>query len=261
MSLPVVAVRLPSNLVGQENGKLDPAILTPVDGGGQLHVTAARAWRALVAEAAKAGHQLTYTIGGTYRSYMSQVMLFKSRYTTDVLPGRPSKMWNGQRWYQKPGTAMAAVPGTSNHGYGLAIDTALGAKPTVATTITPILSWMLEQTPRFGFSYEAQSEPWHIRYVAGDLIPRAVLDYERPPASPPAPDPIPVPTEGDPVLIAQFDDQPGALVYFGALGWRAAKSMTEVGELQFLGLAHYQPDGKPWTLPASFRSRYPRLVA
>jgi hypothetical protein len=40
------------------------------------------------------------------------------------------------------------------------------------------LRWLIDNEHRFGFSHELQSEPWHIRYWAGDNIPAAVLEYE-----------------------------------------------------------------------------------
>jgi LAS superfamily LD-carboxypeptidase LdcB len=59
---------------------------------------------------------------------------------------------------------MAAVPGTSNHGWGLACDVwNVGQNGR--------LEWLLDNAKRFGFSWEVQSEPWHIRYVLGDDLP------------------------------------------------------------------------------------------
>jgi len=40
---------------------------------------------------------------------------------------------------------------------------------------------------RYSFSHEYTSptdEPWHIRFYGGDVVPSAVLDYERPPVPP-----------------------------------------------------------------------------
>jgi LAS superfamily LD-carboxypeptidase LdcB len=63
-----------------------------------------------------------------------------------------------------------ATPATSNHGWGLAVDV-WGAN-------NGRLDWMLQNCDKYGFSWEIQSEPWHIRYVCGDKLPQAVLDYE-----------------------------------------------------------------------------------
>lgn len=175
MTFPVQAARLPSNLAGQTNGRLPDSLLVDVP-GGRLHANTAVAWLELVRRAAADGIALAPTSrADTYRTYAIQESTFRARYTPVPLPGRPYKMWNGIRWYQKPGTAMSAVPGTSNHGLGLAIDVAYasGAR----------LDWMVVNAPTLGFSWEVQSEPWHIRYVWGDLLPptsppmRTLIDW------------------------------------------------------------------------------------
>lgn len=185
MTLPVVSLVKPTSLSGQANGNLDSSLLVNIHPSGRLHVLAARAWKALSAECLKQGLPLTFTYGGCYRTYAQQESLFRQRYTTTPI-GTSRKWWNGMWWYLKPGNAMAAVPGTSNHGLGLAIDTAFdrdvtdGLGPDDATGISshPKFIWFRDNVIRFGFSFEAQSEPWHIRYVAGDRIPQAVLDFE-----------------------------------------------------------------------------------
>jgi hypothetical protein len=184
MTLPVAPVTMPGDLAGQTNGKLNDNLLSPVDGGGKLHHLAARAWRALVANvAAETGMPMTYTHGGTYRSYAAQETLFRSRYDP-AGTGGGCKTWNGVRWCKKSANlATAAVPGTSNHGWGLAIDSAHGTSPSGATSVTSHHAgwdWILDNAERFGFSWELQSEPWHIRYVTGDMVPVAVLAFENP---------------------------------------------------------------------------------
>lgn len=200
MSYPVANVVLPSSLNGVANGQLDNSIL--VDAGmvsrplARLHPHAARAFAAMKAEVAAnfGGWELTCTsTADCYRSLAIQISTFQSRYTTTNLPGRPTKRWNGVTYWQKPGTAMAATPGTSNHGLGLAIDMAWynGEGGVVGITARmDVFNWLLLNAWRFGFSWETQSEPWHVRYVAGDAIPQAVLDHE---GGQPAPDPGPAP--------------------------------------------------------------------
>ena len=189
MTLPIVPVVIPADLVGQRNGQLPTHLLVSVDGGGRLHHLAARAWRALVDRGwREVGLPLTFTHGGTYRSLTAQETLFRSRYTPNG-PGGGCKTWNGQRWCKRTANlATAAVPGTSNHGWGLAIDCAWdrdltdGLGPDDATAITshPGWEWLLANAHRFGFSWELQSEPWHLRYVTGDAVPVEVLAFERP---------------------------------------------------------------------------------
>lgn len=177
--LPIRPLTKPSCLRGQKNGELTAGILKQCGlGGFLLAEPAARACRALVAAAEARGFKVRTT--GTYRSFKQQEALFLSRYTTTPLKGRPTKRWNGVTYWQKPGTAMAAVPGTSNHGWGLAVDFAEELDGDAAPeAVSPrFVKWLIKHAARFGFSAELQSEPWHWRYVAGDSIPDAVLAFE-----------------------------------------------------------------------------------
>jgi LAS superfamily LD-carboxypeptidase LdcB len=203
MTLPIYPVTLPSDLAGQSNGQLPAHLLKQVHARGLLHRNAARGWAALVDAAAKQGLPLTFTYGGMYRDYAGQETLFRSRYAIGA-GGGGCKSWdsdgNGSKesWCKKSSNlATAAVPGTSNHGWGLAIDTAFdtdpvdGLGPDDAAYIAghPQFAWFRDNIIRFGFSFELQSEPWHIRWVAGDSIPQAVLDFEAgtfPPPRPPS---------------------------------------------------------------------------
>ena len=184
--LPTSPISIPSALAGQSNGRLSPAILrsTPGQAGGTdviLLAVAARAWRALCAEAAASGHVLKITgSASAYRTYSWQYKMFTERYVTYNTGSGVSVIWNGRRWWKRKGAAVTAKPGTSNHGWGLAVDTGeerdgdSGTEP----LDDPTLRWLIGNEHRFGFSHELQSERWHIRYVAGDRIPPAVLAYE-----------------------------------------------------------------------------------
>jgi LAS superfamily LD-carboxypeptidase LdcB len=176
--LPIQRVKMPACLKGQENGKLSPGILKKCGVGSALMCEpAARAMRAM---AAHLESQLGTKLGhvGAYRTYKQQEALFLSRYTTTPLPGRPTKTWNGVKYWQKPKTAMAAVPGTSNHGLGLALDLCEIVNGKVVSISPRAVKWLVKHAAQYGFSAEAQSEPWHWRYVAGDAIPAAVLAFE-----------------------------------------------------------------------------------
>ena len=192
MALPVASVVRPSSLDNQPNGQLDPSLLVALHSRGTLHKNAARAWKALVAECGKNGLPLTFTYGGMYRTYNEQVTLFKQRYVPFVqyeANGNQTsrKWWNGAWWWKKRGVASAAVPSTSNHGWGLAIDTAFDTDPTdglgpddaAGITRHPKWSWFVSIVPSYGFSWEDQSEPWHIRFVAGDVMPAKVIQFEQ----------------------------------------------------------------------------------
>jgi LAS superfamily LD-carboxypeptidase LdcB len=69
-------------------------------------------------------------------------------------------------YHRKPG--LAAVPGTSEHGWGLAVDLCGG----VQTYGTPAFNWMKANAPRFGFHHPAWAEPsgsrpeaWHWEFT------------------------------------------------------------------------------------------------
>jgi hypothetical protein len=97
--------------------------------------------------------------------FMSRFVDAPNPNTTDT-----TRTYLGKKWYMKKGVAPMASPGTSNHGWGLAVDiwSANGTR----------LDWMLQNIAKFGWSWEVQSEPWHIRYVAGDKLPDAVVEFE-----------------------------------------------------------------------------------
>jgi LAS superfamily LD-carboxypeptidase LdcB len=108
--------------------------------------------------------------GDTYRTYESQLAAFNTRYSlTPTEYG--TRTFEGKKYYKKAANlADLAAPGSSNHNLGLAVDIseASGAR----------LEWLIANEHLYGFSHELQSEPWHIRLVCGDRIPKAVLDYE-----------------------------------------------------------------------------------
>lgn len=190
-TLPIVPVTIPTRLAGQSNGRLPSSILvdTPGQAGGatvRLVEPAARAWRAMTAEALARGHVLKPTsLFDSYRPYDIQRRIFLQRYTQEP-NGTTPRLWDSdgdgvrEKWYLQPGNAPAAVPGTSNHGLGIAVDVGeerdqdTGAESMDALT----LQWLANNELRFGFSHELAVEPWHVRYWAGDNIPAAVLAYE-----------------------------------------------------------------------------------
>lgn len=197
-TLPIQPVVLPTSLRGIENGKLPPELLAEIGVPGALmEKTAARAFRAMLAEMRKGGFNPRQV--GHYRTYQQQVNLFLSRYREtnyneySGFPSQHRKMWDdaikqGYRsvyWVKKQNAngswpATAASPGKSNHGFGLALD--LAEEYDSDTAPDPIRSqwvtWLVNNAWRYGISAELQSEPWHWRYVAGDKIPQAVKDFE-----------------------------------------------------------------------------------
>lgn len=196
MVYPVVSVTRPAALAGLTNGKLPDSVLTapgfPLRPTARLERAAARAWLALAA-ACKTATGVTITCtstADTYRSYPAQVSTFLRRYTpTDYptwasAPAGKRRRWDDGKghlyWLLRPGFAPSATPGTSNHGWALAVDTGYVTKDGTIGYLasSAAWSWMLGNAGRFGWSWESQVESWHIRYTAGDRIPQAVLDFE-----------------------------------------------------------------------------------
>jgi len=197
-SLPISPLVMPSTLRGQQNGKLPGHLLAEIGVPGALmERTAARAFRAMLSEMRRGGFDARQV--GHYRTYQQQLNLFLSRYleasrsTYDSTAGAHRKVWDDAPkagyssvfWVKKLVNgrypATAATPGKSNHGWGLAVD--LAEEYDADSAPDPIrkqwVDWLVNNAGRYGVSAELQSEPWHWRYVAGDNIPQAVLDFER----------------------------------------------------------------------------------
>jgi hypothetical protein len=129
---------------GYPNGLIPPSAMCPVGVAAHaLRCDAAAAYRAMSAAFAGAfGTPICIT--DSYRTYASQVRLYG----------------------QKP--ALAAVPGTSNHGWGLAVDLCGG----IERFGTPQYAWMKANSGRFGFLHpdwaepgNGREEPWHWEYA------------------------------------------------------------------------------------------------
>jgi len=122
---------------GYSDGLIPSSQLCAIIGGGRLRPDAAAAFNAMSQAYAQAfGTNLC--VGDSYRSYSQQVSIFRER---------PS---------------LAAVPGTSNHGWGLAVDLGCG----VQSSRSAQYRWMTRTASQFGWVHPAWAvhdpyEPWH----------------------------------------------------------------------------------------------------
>jgi hypothetical protein len=126
---------------GQSNGNLDPGSLCPLwrAPGHKLRADAAKAFNAMSRyHAATRGGPLCVT--DSYRSYSEQVDLYR----------------------RKPG--LAAVPGTSEHGWGKAVDLCGGVERFGSASH----EWMRANAPKFGWYHPdwarqggSRPEAWH----------------------------------------------------------------------------------------------------
>ena len=186
-TLPIRKLIMPKDLAGIQNGKLPNKLLKPIAPSGKMYPAAAISWAILQELGAKEGLDLVHV--GDYRPYEQQLSLFQSRMKPfpDVKRTKQTvRTFNGEKWYLHSG-APVATPGTSNHGWGLAIDAALklrGPKRKVVSITTKPkvasrsgLQFLLDEAPSLGWSWELQSEPWHIRYVAGDATPPKISEW------------------------------------------------------------------------------------
>jgi hypothetical protein len=135
----------PASPYGEANGFLSPAGLCPLTAGGghRLRTDASRAFEAL-SRARQAATGAPLCVTDSYRSYPAQVDVFKS----------------------KPG--LAATPGRSQHGWGLAVDLCGG----VQTFGSEAHVWMQLNAPRYGWIHPgwaraggSRPEAWHWEYV------------------------------------------------------------------------------------------------
>lgn len=132
---------------GHSNGRIPAVALCPLQSapGQLLRCDASRAFEELnAAFRQRFGHAISVT--DAYRDYETQVILKRRK-------GR-----------------MAATPGTSTHGWGLAVDLGSG----INRFGTPAHTWMRENAPRFGWVHPAWArqsgslpEAWHWEYAGG----------------------------------------------------------------------------------------------
>jgi hypothetical protein len=129
---------------GYPNGFIPPTALCPVGIGDNLLRCDAAASFASMNEAYARAFGQPICVTDSYRTFNEQVQLYG----------------------QKP--ALAAVPGTSNHGWGLAVDLCGGA----ASFGSPVYGWLAAHAPAFGWVNPAwarpgggREEPWHWEFA------------------------------------------------------------------------------------------------
>ena len=123
------------------NGRLPPQLLAPIP-GGFLAKDAAGAWNAMSKKSRERfGLELRPTgEDSSYRTYDRQVF------------------WRNY-WCNLGHCENAAVPGTSNHGLGLAVDVPQQTR-NIIDQIGESFGWAKKWS-------DAPQEPWHIKYRAG----------------------------------------------------------------------------------------------
>ncbi|BFU46197.1 D-alanyl-D-alanine carboxypeptidase family protein [Krasilnikovia sp. MM14-A1004] len=126
---------IPTDLAAYGNGKIPASALGQVgDTRHRLWAPAAESLTKLIADAQKDGVKIGIT--DSYRSYDEQVDLVRRK-----------------GLYSQGG--LAAKPGTSEHGWGMAADLDLNAKA---------LAWMRTHAAQYGFDENVPRETWHWAY-------------------------------------------------------------------------------------------------
>jgi hypothetical protein len=180
------------------NGKLPASDLAPIHQGQLAKANGcAASWNAMNVEARRLGVELRPTgPRSSYRTYQQQVDLYN-----DYLAGRG---------------ALAAKPGTSNHGLGLAVDVATQQMRTVIDRIGRQYGWAKSWS-------DAPSEWWHLKHRAGVW---SGADPGPAGAGAPAPSPEQPPTPQEVEMICTGTADDGTLHVFAAGPGRQAVWLT-----------------------------------
>jgi LAS superfamily LD-carboxypeptidase LdcB len=129
------AVQPPPELMAFENGRIPASQLESIgQGDHRLSRDAATAFKAMAADARRDG--VTLSVSDSYRSLDEQTAMVE----------REGRYGEG---------GLAADPGTSAHGWGLAVDLNADNRST---------NWMRANGSKYGFVEDVPREPWHWTY-------------------------------------------------------------------------------------------------
>jgi len=129
----------------------NPAINKSDGGRVRLFTDASLALDNLLAAATHANIKLK--INSAYRTYTDQERVWGQNCSNAIGTGKCQI---------KPGKKLTAIPGTSNHGFGLAVDLANIGGALLSPSM-PEYTWVAENADRFGFK-RIDSESWHWEY-------------------------------------------------------------------------------------------------
>lgn len=157
---------------GFHNGQIPSNVLTPISfNSAHLVHPCAETQLALLNEAYRAEFGRDIAITDSYRSYTAQVA---------------TKASKGD---------LAATPGTSNHGWGLALDLVVGGYG------SRVYSWLMVNGPLYGWhnpswaiqnssSNYAKPEPWHWEFFNDAVIKPVEIPVTPTPSQPSGPRPV-----------------------------------------------------------------------
>jgi len=162
----------PASLLHVTPGEVPLNLLVDVKPYGKLHLLAADAWMAFRARAFAEGIKTfkPTSSADTYRSLSTQTIAWNDRMQLTPIEGVKPRVYQGKNWYLKKGKAPIAQPGKSNHNLGLSVD--------VSEASGERLAFMAQFAALYGFTWELDSEPWHINYYVGDRVPALVQQWK-----------------------------------------------------------------------------------
>ncbi len=168
LKYPTKRLVVPEKLGRVSNGKLPVRLMGKMKGGGFLYRPAAKAFNQMFVHAKKDGIKLRNI--GSYRSYEGQYDMFNDRYSLKDEGRVPmvTRKFDGRVWYLRKGKSPSASPGSSNHGYGLAVD--------IDVRDLKVLAWLDANAPTYGFYLQGKPtlpngkknpefEAWHWQKV------------------------------------------------------------------------------------------------
>lgn len=169
LKYPVKRLVVPEKLSKVPNGKLPRRMLRKTKAGGTLYSPVAKSFNEMWAAAKADGVNLKLT-GNGYRSYETQHAMFMDRYSLEKTGRIPevTRNFDGRKYFLKKGKSPSATPGTSNHGYGLAVD--------LDVSNPKVFAWLDANAPTYGFylqgkptradgSKNPEYEGWHWQKV------------------------------------------------------------------------------------------------
>ena len=186
-TIPETDATIPPALRAAGNGALPADWLRSFDGTTRsdykLYAPVSYAMQALHIAALADGIRFATT--GRYRPYAQQLSLFRSRFTVGPYnpaihrstPSIVQRTFEGKYWYLLKGMAMAATPGTSNHGWAIADDIAeLDANGRVISLTQRGLQWLKDHARSFGFALDIHEEPWHWHWYNGSALTQRTVE-------------------------------------------------------------------------------------
>lgn len=140
------------------NGTFSNASLSSIP-GGQLTKSAAKSWNAFV-RYCRVEHGVTLEVTDSYRRLGAR---------GDLANGKWSQ-WAAWERHQQGGN-LAAYPGTSNHGLGIALDVPSPTQNAIARWGAPF-GWQKKWS-------DATNEPWHFRYSSVNAQRKVIAKWSQ----------------------------------------------------------------------------------